>query len=287
VNTHDRSLRHTSAWKPRLGRHAVAWKLAPVVIAALVAGLAVGFWPAGEQDQHGLTGEQIIDQSIEAMGGPAAFEKRRTRISKGVFEAPGQGIRAKVTIWEAAPNKKYTLMDFGERGQERAGTDGRVHWQVGPQQGVRILEGEERARAVRESTFNTLLHWRDLYKEAEYLGDIELDGRTCQRVRMVPAEGAPKTVYYDSRTHLSVREDVTVKTPYAELKVEVRLGDYKRVGDVLVAHTITQRIPELKVEQRLVFDSIRDNVEIPDEQFELPQEIQALLKSESKPTGND
>ena len=56
--------------------------------------------------------EEVLDRAIEGLGGKAALEKIRNRVSKGSFEMPAQGTKAAIVSYEAAPNKSYTAIDL-------------------------------------------------------------------------------------------------------------------------------------------------------------------------------
>jgi hypothetical protein len=228
--------------------------------------------------------EEVLDRAIEALGGKAALEKIHNRVSKGSFEMPAQGTKGTVVSYEAAPNKSYTAIDLPGMGKVESGTDGEVYWELSPMVGARILEGEEKAFRVREGRFNAPLYWRELYKKAECVGTDTVDDHPCYKIVMTPEIGSPQTVYYDRKSYLTLKVDMTVKGPMGEMPVEVLIDDYKKIDGVMVPHKIVQRM--MGMEQTLTLDRVENNVDIPADRFALPEAVKALLattKPETQP----
>ena len=67
---------------------------------------------------------------------------------------------------------------------------------------------------------------------------------------------------------------MTVKSPMGELPTESLIGDYRKEGDLLMAHKMTQKAAGQEI--TIQFDSVKFNVDIPKEKFDLPEEIRAL-----------
>src|SRR5262252_4932208 len=74
------------------------------------------------------TGEAIVDKSVEATGGRAAWEKLKTEVAKGSLELTAMGMKGDLTIYKAAPNKSYTVIDFPGFGKAEEGSNGQVAW---------------------------------------------------------------------------------------------------------------------------------------------------------------
>ena len=219
--------------------------------------------------------EAILDKSVEATGGRAAYEKVHSMVITGTMEVKGIGIKGSMTSYHAAPDKLLMEVNLEGVGAIRDGSNGEVAWEMSAMQGPRLKQGEERAVALREGKFNELLHWRESYKQAVTAGTEKVDGKDCYKVVMTPNEGGPVTQYFDKETNLPVKIAMVVKTPMGELPAETLIGDYRKEGDLLMAHKMTQKAAGQEI--TLQFDSVKFNVDIPKDKFDLPQEIQALL----------
>ena len=219
--------------------------------------------------------ETILDKYIEVTGGKAAYEKRHNEVSAGNMEVVGKGIKGSVTSYRSEPNKSLTEIDIQGIGKMREGTDGTVAWSLSAVQGPRLKEGAERAGALQAARFNAELNWRDLY-QAETTGMEQVDGKDCYKVHLTPKEGMAMTRYYDKQSNLLVKMVMTVKSPMGEFPVESKVSDYRKEGDLLMPHKISQSAAGQEIS--ISIDSVKHNAEIPPDKFELPPEIKALVK---------
>jgi hypothetical protein len=268
------------------GRNLTTRSIAAFMAATVAAVLTTGSL-ARAQEEKLPKAEEILTKSIDAMGGKAAFEKLHNRVSKGTFEVLGQGqgpgAKGSATVYEAAPIKARTAIQIEGVGTIESGTDGKVFWELHPMMGARILDGEEKAMAMRQSTFNSTLHWKELYKKAECVGTEKVGDQSCYKLVMTPAEGSPESWYIDQKSSLPIRMDMVVKTQMGEMPIEVTIEDYKKVDGILYPHKATQKV--MGVRQVITVQSIEHNVDIPKDKFDLPDPVKELLKKPaSQPT---
>ena len=239
------------------------------------AALALLPWLGLAADPALPKGDVILDQFIEATGGKAAYEKIHTEISTGSFDLTGKGIRGAVSSFKAAPNKIYVAVELAGIGKIEDGSNGEIAWNRSALQGPRIKDGDEKAAALREATFNEPLHWRKLYKSAETVGIENVDDKPCYKVILTPLEGKPETQFFDRQSHLLVKFAMTLSTPMGEVAVESRLTDYRKDGELLTPH----RLEQSAMGQQFVItiDTVKWNEEIPPSRFDVPGDVQALL----------
>jgi hypothetical protein len=227
--------------------------------------------------------EAILDKYVEVTGGRAAYEKVQTEIATGTLELTGMGLSGSLTSYRAAPNKSYTVIDFAGVGKAEEGSNGEVAWSVSPQEGPRIKQGDERANALRSDAMHTEIRWRDFYKKAELAGTEDVSGKACYKVVMTPNEGAAETRYYDKSSYLLVKVILPLTTPQGAMTIEQNLSDYRDDGGILAPHTIMLKIPNLDMLMKI--ESVKRNVDIPADRFNLPAEVKALMtdkKTEEK-----
>ena len=220
--------------------------------------------------------EQIIKKTIEAQGGRAAFEKLHSRVSRGSVEITPPGLKGPYTRYHATPNKWYETFESNEAGKVEMGGNGSVYWSLSTALGPRLLEGSERAAAVRDSLFNADLFWTEQFKETECVGIEEADGRSCYKVKRTPFEGNPEYIFFDRKTGLPVRMETVMAGPMGEVPVVGTYEDYREVDGVMLSFRATQVVGNL---QRAVIklDKIEHNVDIPAERFAVPPAVQELV----------
>lgn len=242
------------------------------------------------EDKKMPKAEQILDNYIEAVGGEEKLKAIHNRVYKGKMEIGGQGMpqamEGTIEIYEAKPDKRYSATTLGPMGKVENGTNGEVHWQVS-MMGPQVLEGPDRALSERRSQFYSTLNWKSIYEKAETIGEAEVDGKPCYKVKMVPKEGPEEIVYYSKKTHLQTKTELSVNGGLGEMKVETLLMDWREVDGVKLPHKIVQRNLTTKQSVTITFNSIDCNVDMPADRFELPEAIKAIVaQSKNKEAAN-
>ena len=219
--------------------------------------------------------ETILDKSVEATGGKAAFGKLHSEVITGSMELPAMGIKGTITITKVEPDKSLSEVEIAGVGSVKDGYDGKVAWEIHPMMGARIKDGDEKAAAIREAHFHEE-NWRDDYKKVETVGSETVDGKECYKLLLTPNAGSPVTEFYDKKTNLLVKSTMTANTPMGEIAVEIMPGDYRKEGDLLVAHKM--QMSQSGQDITITLDSFKYNVDVPKDKFDLPVDIKALLE---------
>ncbi len=233
--------------------------------------------PAQEKDLP--KAEEILDKYVEATGGKEAYEKLKNRVSKGSMEIVGQNLKGKIEVTQAAPNSQVTKLIFDAIGEAVQATNGELAWTMDPNTGDRVLDGEEKAGAVRDATFNMELNWRDQYKTAEAVGVEEIEGKPCYKVVLTPAEGEPLTQFYDKESGLLTLVRQINKSPQGEFEFEITQSDYRDVDGIKIAFASDMLITSAGVRLATRFDEVKHNVELPADTFAVPDAIKKLQES--------
>ena len=220
--------------------------------------------------------ETILDRYVEATGGKAAYQKRTNTVTHGSMVFAAQGLKGEITIYQAAPNKSYSVIDLAGVGKIESGSNGEVAWESSALQGPRVKQGTEKTDALRDATFNSTVNWRDVYAKAETAGSETVGEHECYKVVLTPKAGSPTAEFFDKKTGLMVKSTATRTTPMGEISAEVFFDDFKKEGDVLAPHKMTQKFAGQELE--IVVQSVETNVDMPKGRFDLPAEIQDLLK---------
>jgi hypothetical protein len=241
------------------------------LVAALVG---VASFAAG-QDEPLPKAETILDRYIEVTGGKAAYEKRKNEVATGTIEVKAQGLKGSITRYSAEPAEEYSAVEIDGVGKMEEGTDKGVAWEKNMMLGPRIKTGAEKAQALREATFNSSLHWRELNSKVETMGTETIDGELCYKVVLTPTEAPPETMYFQKKSGLAVKTTTVAASAMGEAPVEMFATDYKNVGGVLAPTKITQKLGGQEV--TFTIQDVKTNQTIPPSRFEPPAEIKALL----------
>jgi len=263
----------------------------PCLIFVLLFALVLVISPRpGLADDAALpTAEEILDKAVEAMGGKAAIQALHNRVRYGTLEIRPMGIQAPITEYAARPNRSYVSINSPALGLMESGTVDSVAWELSSMQGPMIKEGAERADAFREADFDGLANWRKLYSKVECLGTDTIDGEACYKVVLTPPEGAADTSLFSPATGLPVQSRTMVETPMGTVPVTVIIEDYRTVAGVRFPFRVNQVVMNGIQEMEVMTDSIRVNVDLPDDRFIPPAEVRALLQKagsgEAAPAG--
>jgi hypothetical protein len=220
--------------------------------------------------------DTILDKYVEVTGGKAAYDKLHNEITTGTMEMSAMGIKGTITTYRAEPNKSYTEIDITGVGKVQEGYDGTVAWAMSAMQGPHIKQGDEKAQSAHNAYFHGTEDWKSQYKQVETAGTDTVDGKTCYKVVLTPNQGPPMTQFYDKDSGLLQKMTLIAKSAMGDIEAETTIGDYRKEGDVLVPHKITQSAAGQNIV--ITIDSVKYNTEIPKDKFALPAEIQALLK---------
>ncbi|HYJ47529.1 MAG TPA: hypothetical protein VEV81_13025, partial [Pyrinomonadaceae bacterium] len=98
-----------------------------------------------------LTGRQILEKAVEALGGRENLAKIQTCTATGKVEA--RGITGTYQLWAKAPDRLRTKLDFVIQQIERA-TDGNEGWEK--RASVRSLSEAELLPLRQRALFNPL-----------------------------------------------------------------------------------------------------------------------------------
>ena len=80
-----------------------------------------------------------------------------------------------------------------------------------------------------------------LYSKIETTGSETVEGHDCYKVVLTPATGNPTTEFYDKKSALLIKTTATRSTAMGEITAESLYDDYRKDGDLLSPHKITQR----------------------------------------------
>jgi hypothetical protein len=224
--------------------------------------------------------ETILDKYVEVTGGKAAYAKLHSETATGVMEFPAMGLKGKMVAYHADTDQSLVEITMEGVGKLVEGTNGEIAWATSAMQGPRVKDGDEKNEALLHAKFNSDLRWRELYSHAETAGIETIDGKACYKIVLTPKTGNPITKWFDKESGLLLKARVKANTPMGEIESDSTLSDYRKEGEILIAHKVVQHAAALEI--GMTIESVKYNAEIPKDKFELPDEIKALLKKTAK-----
>lgn len=243
--------------------------------AGIVMSLAVGCAEAAQAPAAGLpTGEAVIARYVDATGGRAAYAAIRNRVVHGTMEIPSAGVAVAVTVFQAKPSHIYTVVESGQSGRIESGVADGVAWEISPQRGAIVKEGQERADALRDAAFDRLVDWQTTFTRVECVGVEDVDGKPAYRVVLTARVGSPVTADFDCQSGLVVKVQTVVESEGQKAEMAAWPSDYRQVDGIRFAFVTTVNL----LGERIVrVDRVEQNVQLPDDRFALPPAIAALV----------
>lgn len=233
-------------------------------------------------DENLPEAEAILKKYVDVLGGAAAFEKVKSKVTETITSIPAKKREIKTTTYMQRPDKVYAASEivvFGKTWVSESGKNGDVVWESYPRK-QRVLSGLEKERRLMDYAFDgVLLDWKKYFKSAKVLGVEDVDGKSCYKVALTPMDGQGEDMLYffdkDSSLVVKVIRDAIFNDE--KTKVQLYLSDYKKVDDVMVPYT-TKRTAEGEDDIIITINSIKSNVDIPADKFNLPEKIKKIVE---------
>ncbi|HME08712.1 MAG TPA: hypothetical protein VKG25_16770 [Bryobacteraceae bacterium] len=240
--------------------------------------LAPLFLPA---DETLPKAESILDRSVELTGGKAAYDQIHNVIEKGTFDLPKQGVHGTAAIYAAEPNKLYESIEIEGIGKIESGVSGDVAWENSVLQGPHLKTGDEKAETLQGATFNAPANWRKMFTKVETTGTETVGAHDCYIVVLTSAVGKPITQDYDKKSGLLIKSVATRTTAMGDITVEILYDDYRKDGTILSPHKLINKVASQ--EFVININSAEYNTQLPANAFDIPADIQALMKPAAAP----
>lgn len=242
-----------------------------LALACLLAPCAAGAQKraSGKPSAPRLSAQAVIQRFVQATGGATAYASTKSAVLKGTVSIPAQGIQGTFEIYTREPGKFYTIQRIQGMGDMEQGFDGKVGWSRDPINGLRTLQGKELALLKVNASQDSPLKWRRIFQKIEMLGVRKVNGRDAYALRMTARGLKPITQYFDAKTFLLTRLDLTTEGPQGVLPTESYMGDYRKVGSLKMPFKTRIRVGGI-AEMVMTVTDARVNVPVDDSLFARP-----------------
>ena len=246
------------------------------ILASVIAALALtqGCRPSGQSAKL-PPAEEVIARFVKLMGGTETYANVLSQHAKGKIEIGGTGLNGDLEVHAKRPNKILIKANIPAVGDILTGYDGKTGWSLNAATGPALMEGKQLEQMREQADFDQVLHNEKDFKSMETVGSAQFEGKDCYKLKLVRKSGSEVTEFYETETGLLVGSVGTQESEVGPLVVTNVMSDYKKFGDVLFATRIQQKMGP--IEQVMTISSFELN-KVPDSVFELPGQIQALIK---------
>jgi hypothetical protein len=222
------------------------------------------------------SGRAIIDRYVQAIGGRDAVMRNNSIRYIGTFELPAAGVKANLTVVQAAPNKMAVTIDVPGMGQMLTGFDGTVGWSINPMQGPRVLEGKELEQLRDDAGPSAMLRPPDRIRAAETVELTTMNGQPCYKVKIIYHSGRESFDCYSQQTGLLVAMTATQESPMGSVQVTSFFDEWKEFGGFKTATKVRQQM--LGQEQVMTIDRVEFNGPEDAKAIEVPEQIKPLVR---------
>ena len=217
----------------------------------------------------------ILDKHLAAIGGRQAVLSHKSTHATGTLSMPAAGVTGAVDVYGAQPNRTLLKVTLGGVGEVLEGFDGTHGWSISPMTGPMLLEGKQLEEKRFDSEFHSEQRTQDRYVSLTTLEQVDFEGRSCYKVRLVRKTGGEDIEFYDVATGLKAGSITTRETQMGTVTGTTVETDYKKFGNLLQPTTVRSQVGGL---QQVITITAVDYDNVPASIFELPPGIKALLK---------
>lgn len=221
------------------------------------------------QDSKFPAATEILANYVKSIGGREANEKIKTRISRGTVEIVGPGIKGTIESIAAAPDKSISNINLAGIGIIIEAYDGKTGWSRDPIQGSRDKAGDELLQAKLISNFHRDINMEKLYSKIEVKGVDKVAGADVYVLVATPQGLPAETLYFDQKTALLLRIDMTIISAAGNSAAQTFLDDYREVDGVKTPFKTRTVTPQFELVT--VYTEIKNNAQVDDEKFAKPK----------------
>ena len=223
------------------------------------------------------TAEEVIEKSINAMGGRAALEKIKSRVVTGTLSigTPAGDIAGTVEMYGAAPNKQRTVIkaDLSAFGAGQLlidqRFDGTIGYAMDSMQGNREITGGQLDNMKAQGFPHPFLSYKANGMSVKLGAKEQILGRDMHLLLFETPAGSPIKQYVDAETFLPARTIITAEVPQmGKIEQMVDPSDYREQDGIKVAHkmTLTNAMQSIS----MIFTKIENNVALDEKMFVKP-----------------
>jgi outer membrane lipoprotein-sorting protein len=247
--------------------------------AIAAAGMLAAALAAGE------TADELIAKNIAARGGLENLKAIQTMRLTGTMKAGTDTLPSVLEL--KRPNK--SRWEFALDGQTAVEAyDGKGGWTWIPFAGQtepQPMSAEDSADAEQQADIDgPLVEYQKKGSKVELLGhDAEFRPEDW-KLKITLKSGEVRFVYLDPKTFLQTVSVLRRKIEGNEVEVRSEVGDYRKVGAVVLPHTFKASTGDGSQTQTLQFERIDLNVPIDDDRFLMPAPKKLPEGVEAAPT---
>ena len=117
-------------------------------------------------------------------------------------------------------------------------------------------------------------NYKDRGYTVEYLGEEDVEGTACYKLRMDTKEDIVIDYYFDKEYFLVVKQGNTITMDENVIESDTYMSDYQEVGDLIIPFAIETRMGDV-VANNIVFETVEQNIDVDETIFAMPEKVEA------------
>lgn len=211
----------------------------------------------------GMTGNDVLDKYIEAIGGIEDLKIIQDRTTK--MEGEVQNIPITITAYQKEPNLLKQVIKAGAMEQAIIFNGEKGVMQAGGQN--MEITGDELEKLKFEASLAFLLNYKSRGVNAELKGIEKISDQDAYKIILTLPSGTKWTQYFSSETGLKLRELKIITTPQGSFTQTSDYSDYREVKGVKYPYSIKQTLGPQKIELKVT--SLEVNMGMDESLFEI------------------
>lgn len=217
------------------------------------------------ESRGSLSVDEVLNKYVEAVGGAAAINAVKSRVTKGTLDVAGVSRGGSFETYAQAPNKVLNVIQAHPLGTVKLGFNGQSGW-ARTTAGLRALKNLELASVQRHADFYSPIRVKNNYAKVTLPGMSKIGYRDVYVLDLHPAKGAVERIYLDAQTFLPVRVNTVRLNGSISEPVEIYMDDWREVDGIKYPFSISQSFPKLTL--TFTVKEIRHNVPLDAKTFE-------------------
>jgi hypothetical protein len=193
------------------------------------------------QGAVGQSLDEIIDKHIQALGGKALISELRSVRMECNLSVQGMDIPVVMTRVHNVGQR----VDISAMGMDgyliSTPTEGWTYMPFMGQTAAEPMPEDQVKEGADELDIQGLLfNYKDKGHSVELLGNEDVDGTACHKLKVVTKNGKERTYFLDTKNYYIIRTVAKAFVMGQEMEVTQNMGDYKKTEDgYVMAHSIS------------------------------------------------
>ena len=221
------------------------------------------------------TVEEIIAKNLAARGGIAKMRAIHSLVLTARLETTDGG-QGSLTVRLLRPGNVREELNFGAMNSARAydGQSAWLHSMVNNKEELRPLTGGDLDNLQdkgENGIDGSLADHTAKGNKVELVGNEQVEGKPCYKLKVTLRSGHLQFQYIDAKTYLEIREEIVRSNNGKDTMIEESVGDYRREGGVLFAHSFVSGQAGSPQRTTLTIDKFDVNAPVDKALFQMPK----------------